>query len=127
MYNFKEWMELVAREAVTRGHWASVTCNGVYIQIYDHLRHKDNPEQVRCAQVEFNARLGTKNDEADLRAVEAKPGILTVAVVPNGESSIDWTNTKRFAPDTPLEALLDAFPNGRNVGAIVEALKRYNG
>lgn len=77
--------------------------------------------------VQGNLWLGRAFAEADVRFLEGKPGFLTVAVVPNGELSIDWTHKKRFASDEPLEALLDAFPNGRNIGAIVEAFKAFNG
>lgn len=72
-----------------------------------------------------NLRLSRAYAEADMGFMEKKPGVLTLAVVPNGELSIDWTNAKRFAPDTPLEALLEAFPNGRNIGPIVEALTTF--
>ena len=79
--------------------------------------------------VQASLWLGPGDKEADMEFLEEKPGVLTVAVVPNGECSIDWThkNKKRFAPDAPLEALLEAFPDGRNIGAIVEALKTLNG
>lgn len=86
-----------------------------------------NKVDLNKGGVKGNLWLGRAFAEADMGFLEEKPGFLTVAVVPNGGSSIDWTNAKRFAPDTPLEALLEAFPNGRNVGAIVEALKTFNG
>lgn len=71
--------------------------------------------------------LGHGFKEADMGFQERKPGVLTVAVVPNGKLSIDWTNAKPLAPNKPLEALLEAFPNGRNIGPIVEVLKTFNG
>ena len=77
--------------------------------------------------IKGNLRLSGAYAEADVGFLEETPSVLTLAVVPNGELSIDWTNKKRFAPDTPLEALLEAFPNGRNIGAIVEALKAFTG
>ena len=77
--------------------------------------------------VKGNLCLGRGYKEADMGFLEKKPGVLTVAVVSNDELSIDWMNAKRFAPDEPLETLLEAFPDGRNIGAIVEALKTFNG
>lgn len=77
--------------------------------------------------VKGNLWLGPGDKEADMGFLEGKPGVLTVAVVPNGKLSIDWTNAKRFAPNEPLETLLEAFPDGRNIGAIVEDLKTFNG
>ncbi len=82
--------------------------------------------KVTGGGVTGNLRLGRAYAEADMGFMEKKPGVLTLAVVPNGELSIDWTNAKRFAPDTPLEALLEAFPNGRNIGPIVEALTTFH-
>lgn len=64
--------------------------------------------------------LGRAFAEADMGFLEETPGVLTVAVVPNGELSIDWPNGKEFGPEASLEALLEKFPEGRNIGAIVE-------
>ena len=72
--------------------------------------------RVTGGGVQGNLWLDRAYAEADVGFLEEKPGVLTVAVVPNGECSIDWTHKKRFPPDTPLEALLEAFPNGRNIG-----------
>ena len=74
-----------------------------------------------------NLWLGRSFAWADMGFLEEKPGVLTVAVVPDGGCSIDWTRKTRFTPNTPLEALVEAFPNGRNIGPIVEALKTFNG
>lgn len=74
-----------------------------------------------------NLRFVRAYAEADMGFMEKKPGVLTVAVVFNGELSIDWTNAKRFAPDIPLEILLETFPNGRNIGPIAEALMTFRG
>lgn len=74
-----------------------------------------------------NLRFDRAYAEADMGFMEKKPGVLTLAVVPNGELSIDWTHKKRFAPDTSLETLLEVFPNGRNIGPIVEALTTFRG
>lgn len=76
--------------------------------------------------VRGNLWYGRAFAEADVGFLEENPGVLTVAVVPNGECSIDWTSKERFAPDTPLETLLETFPNGRNIGPIVEALTIFH-
>lgn len=77
--------------------------------------------------VKGNLWLSPGGEEADMSFFEGKPGVLTVAVVPNGKLSIDWGHTKQFVPSKPLEALLKAFPNGRNIGPIVEALMTFHG
>ena len=74
-----------------------------------------------------NLRFDRAYAEADMGFMEKKPGVLTVAVVPNGKLSIDWGHTKQFVPSKPLEALLKAFPNGRNIGPIVEGLMTFHG
>ena len=77
--------------------------------------------------VKGDIRLDRAYAEADMGFMEKKPGVLTLAVVPSGKLSIDWTNAKRFAPDESPAALLKKFPNGRNIGPIVEALMTFHG
>lgn len=87
----------------------------------------NNKVDLRNGGVKGCLWLGPAGKVADMGFLEKKPGFLTVAVVPNGELSIDWTNVKRFAASEPLEALLEEFTDGRNIGPIVETLKNFNG
>lgn len=77
--------------------------------------------------VEGNLWFGLTFKEADMKFQEEKPGVLTVAVVPRRGGSIDHTTRKSFGPDTPLEALREAFSDGRNVGLIVDELLTVDG
>ena len=77
--------------------------------------------------VEGNLWLGPAFKEADGRFQEERPGVLTIAVVPSGEPSYIWIMRKSFGPDTPLEALRDAFPDGRNIDHIVDELLTFDG
>ena len=92
-----------------------------------HVEAHIHRNKLYSGGVKGDLWLGPGDKEADMGFLEEKPGVLTVAVVPNGELSIDWMNAKPLAPNKPLEALLEVFPDGRNVGPIVEALKTFNG
>lgn len=72
--------------------------------------------------VEGNLRLGSIFKEADMKFQEETPGVLTVAVVPCGKSSIDYTKRKSFPGTAKLDELREAFPNGRNINHIVDEL-----
>lgn len=77
--------------------------------------------------VEGNVWFGSAMKEADIKLQEGKPGVLTVAVAPCKGGSIDHTARKSFGPDTRLEALREAFPDGRNIGLIVDELLAVDG
>lgn len=77
--------------------------------------------------VEGNLWFGLTLNEADMKLQEERPGALTVAVVPCKGESINHTMRKSFGPDTPLEALREAFPDGRNIDLIVDELLAVDG
>lgn len=77
--------------------------------------------------VELNLRIGTPQDEADVKIEERRPGVFTVAVVSCNGGSIDYTKRKEFALSEPIEALREAFPDGRNIGLIVDELLAVDG
>ena len=72
--------------------------------------------------MECDLWYGSGIQKADMKFQEEAPGILTVAVVPCGELSIDYTKRKPFPGAAKLDELCKAFPNGRNINHIVDEL-----
>lgn len=60
--------------------------------------------------------------EADIKIEERRLGVLTVSVVPNGRLGIDYTARHKFLITDEIQALREAFPNGRNIDLIVDEL-----
>ena len=50
------------------------------------------------------------------------PGRFTVAVAPEDGASIDYTQSKAFTMDEPLEHLTMAFPQSTDIKAFVSGL-----
>ncbi len=111
---FLEWLHQ-QREAGTE--FPTIGCVGFHIYMC----------KLVGGGVECNLWHGTGFKEADMKLQEEKPGVLTVAVVPRGEISIDYINRKPFLRTAKLDDVRNAFPNGRNIDRIVDELSAHNG
>lgn len=113
----QEIKDLVEQTLAHSGIW--VRCGDVLIQVYEN--------RLPGGGVQFNLRNDTQENGADIRVMEATPGHFTMAVVPCGGVSIDYSISKTFDMTDSLEAIRAAFPYGRNIDLIVDDLLVYDG
>lgn len=113
----QEIKDLVEQTLAQNGTWAR--CGDVLIQVYEN--------RLTGGGVQFNLKYGTQENEVDIRVMEATPGYFTMAVVPCGGVSIDYSIRKTFDMTDSLEVIRAAFSYGRNINSIVDDLLTYDG
>ena len=111
MYTISELKSLVEQSFASDSIYAH--CNNAHIQVYEN--------RLTGGGIQFNVRL-LGNRYPTIKFEERMPGRFTVAVAPEDGASIDYTQSKAFTMDEPLEHLTMAFPQSTDIKAFVSGL-----
>lgn len=111
MDKLQDLKDLVEQMLAQNNIWAH--CGNTIVQAYENRLHGGG---IQCILRDAQGL------EADIKVMEATPGYFTIAVVPCGSVSIDYSGKKTFGMTDSLETIRIAFPHGRNVNTIIHDL-----
>lgn len=111
MYTMSKLKGLVEQSLASDNIYAH--CNKAQIQVYEN--------RLAGGGIQFNVTL-LGNRFPTIKFEERTPRRFTVAVAPEDGASIDYTQSKAFTMDEPLEHLTMAFPQSTDIKAFVSGL-----